>query len=103
MNQGNTPLGVPDWSGNVWTVYRLGGGWEVGGGVVGHFGLLAHGPEQRPRSPNMPCWTRRWPTCRRNTRCALNFSNITDKHYYIGGYQNSSEPRDPRACRAPHP
>src|SRR6185503_12821013 len=22
-NQGNTPLGVPDWSGNLWTVYRL--------------------------------------------------------------------------------
>ena len=33
-NQGKTPLGVADVSGNVWTVYRLGGGWEVGGGVV---------------------------------------------------------------------
>ena len=32
-NQGNTPLGVAESSGNVWTVYRLGGGWEIGGGA----------------------------------------------------------------------
>ena len=35
VNEGNTPLGVADAQGNLWTMYRLGGGWEVGGGVVG--------------------------------------------------------------------
>ena len=34
-----TPLGVADVAGNVWTVYKLGGGWEVGGGVRGTSGF----------------------------------------------------------------
>ena len=35
---GKTPLGVAKVAGNVWTVYRLGGGWEIGGGVRGQDG-----------------------------------------------------------------
>ena len=36
--QGKHPLGVADVSGSVWTIYRLGGGCEVGGGVRGTSG-----------------------------------------------------------------
>ena len=36
--EGKRPLGVAALSGNVWTVYRLGGGCEVGGGVRGTTG-----------------------------------------------------------------
>ena len=29
---GNWPLYTPPYTANLWTVYRLGGGWQVGGG-----------------------------------------------------------------------
>ena len=69
--QGKTPLASPEWSGNVWTVYGLGGGWEIGGGLRGQTGtwLTDHEPAGLADSRLRAASTRWSPTCRRSTRC----------------------------------
>jgi catecholate siderophore receptor len=88
--QGRTPLGVPDVSGSVWTVYKLGGGWEIGGGLRGQKGAwLTDTNLPGSQIPGYvlvdamvgyvtPTWEVR-----------LNGYNLTDKTWYVGGYNNT--------------
>jgi catecholate siderophore receptor len=97
---GNEPLGVPKESGSLWTVYRLGGGWEVGGGAF-------WSQEQWLTDANnaqIPAYTR-WDATiayvQKQYEIRLNFMNLTDELYYYGGYQNSPNrvlPGEPRAA-----
>jgi catecholate siderophore receptor len=96
--QGKKPLGVADVAGNVWTVYKLGGGWEIGGGVRGTSGFWLNDAN-----------TGEVPACaivdltaayvKSNYEVRLNVTNVADKTYYIGGYQNNPNrviPGEPR-------
>jgi catecholate siderophore receptor len=86
--QGREPLGVPGFSGNVWTVYRLGGGWEVGGGVRGNNGFwLNDGNTGKVPSNAQLDLTAAWVQPKWEVR--LNANNLTDDTYYVGGYQNN--------------
>jgi catecholate siderophore receptor len=99
-NQGNTPLGVADWSGNVWTVYRLGGGWEVGGGVVATSGSYLT-DQNNAKIPEYAVLDATVAYIRKKYEVRANFYNITDKLYYLAGYQNASNrviPGMPRAA-----
>ena len=88
-NEGNTPLGVPDASGSVWTIYRLGGGWEVGGGVTASSGFwLTDGNNGAVPSYAVADLTVGYIQKRYEIR--LNAYNITDKTYYLGGYNNAA-------------
>jgi catecholate siderophore receptor len=89
VNQGNVPLGVADWSGNVWTVYRLGGGWEVGGGVTATTGSYLT-DQNNARIPDYAVVDATVAYVQKKYEVRANFYNITDKLYYIGGYQNAS-------------
>jgi catecholate siderophore receptor len=96
--QGHTPLGVPEFSGNLWTVYHLGGGWEVGGGVrgTGSFYLTDTNNGSVPGHAIYDL-TAAWVQPRYEVR--VNFNNVTDKVHYIGGYQNVANrvlPGEPR-------
>ena len=86
--QGKEPLGVPKFSGNVWTIYRLGGGWEIGGGVRGNNGFwLNDGNTGKVPTNAQVDVTLAWVQPKWEVR--LNANNITDDTYYIGGYQNN--------------
>ena len=85
--QGHTPLGISDFSGNVWTVYKLGGGWEVGGGVRGtsSFNLT---DTNNGRVPGYAAYDLTAAYVKPKYEVRLNLNNVTDKTYYVGGYQN---------------
>ena len=69
--QGKTPLGVADVAGNVWTIYRLGGGWEIGGGVRGQKGTWLTDQNIPGSTDPGVCRRRRHRrrTCSGSTRC----------------------------------
>lgn len=95
-------LTIPEHSGNIWTVYRLGGGWEVGGG----FAAASTQAIDAANTPNaeLPSYWR-WDATiayvQKKYEVRLNVVNLTDELYYIGGYQNSPNrvlPATPRAA-----
>ena len=85
--EGHTPLGIARASGNVWTVYRLGGGLEVGGGARGtsSFNLTDANNGKVPGNVIYDL-TAAWVQPKYEVR--VNLNNATDKVYYVGGYQN---------------
>jgi catecholate siderophore receptor len=87
-NQGNTPLGVPEAVANVWTIYRLGGGWEVGGGLNANSGFFLT-DANNAKVPSYTVFDATAAYVQRRYEVRLNLFNVTDELYYIGGYQNS--------------
>ena len=99
-NQGNTPLGVPTWSGTVWTVYRLGGGWQVGGGTFASTPWWID-DGNRGRAPGYMRWDTMLGYVQKKYDVQLNIFNIFDEVYYLGGYQNNPNrvlPGQPRTA-----
>jgi len=97
--QGNTPLGVPEASGNVWTTYRLGGGWEIGGGARYNSSFWLT-DANNGKVPAYTVWDATVAYVQANYEIRLNARNLADKTYYIGGYQNNANrviPGEPRA------
>ena len=98
VNEGKVPLGVAEVAGNVWTVYKFGGGWEVGGGVRGSSGFwLNDGNTGEVPSAGIVDLTAAY--VRPSYEIRLNITNAADKTYYIGGYQNNPNrviPGEPR-------
>jgi catecholate siderophore receptor len=88
--QGNTPLGVADVAGNIWTVYRLGAGWEVGGGVRAQKGTwLTDTNIPGSTIPSYALLDATLAYVQKRYEIRLNVYNLADKTYYIGGYNNS--------------
>ena len=87
--QGNTPLGVPDASGNFWTTYRLGGGWEIGGGARYNSSFWLT-DANNGKVPAYTVWDATVAYVQRNYEIRLNARNLGDKTYYVGGYQNNA-------------
>jgi catecholate siderophore receptor len=98
--QGNTPLGVADVAGNLWTVYRLGGGWEVGAGARGQKGTwLTDTNLPGSTIPSYVVFDATLAYVQKQYEIRLNVYNLADKTYYIGGYNNSPSrvlPGEPR-------
>ena len=89
--QGQTPLGVADIAGNVWTTYRFGAsGFEIGGGVRGQRGTWL--TDSNIPGSTIPSYLVADATAayvQRQYEVRLNVYNMADKVYYIGGYNNS--------------
>jgi catecholate siderophore receptor len=97
-NQGKTPLGVADFAGNIWTTYKFGGGWEVGGGVRGTSGFWLN-DANTGEVPAAAIFDLTAAYVKANYEVRLNVTNVGDKTYYIGGYQNNPNrviPGEPR-------
>lgn len=97
--QGKVPLGVPDVSGNVWTVYKLGDGWEIGGGARHSSGFWLN-DANTGEVPKYTAWDATVAYVKPNYEIRLNGVNLTDRTYYTGGYQNNPNrvlPGSPRA------
>jgi catecholate siderophore receptor len=88
--QGNVPLGVARVAASTWSVYRLGHGFEIGGGVRGQTGTWltdTNVPGSRIPGYAILDATLAYVTGRCEVR--LNLYNLTDRRYFIGGYQNA--------------
>lgn len=98
-NQGRVPLGVADASGSVWSIYRLGEGWEVGGGVLASSGFWL----TDANNGKVPAYAIANATAayvQKKYELRLNLYNLADKTYYLGGYQNAANrvlPGQPRS------
>lgn len=87
-NEGRTPLGVAEASGSVWATYKLGGGWEAGGGASVSSGFwLTDG--NNGRVPAYAVFDATLAYVQRRYEVRLNLYNLTDKLYYLGGYNNA--------------
>jgi|CXWL01.1.fsa_nt_gi catecholate siderophore receptor len=85
---GNRPLGVATGSGNLWTVYRLGGGWEVGGGLRGSTGAFLT-DVNNAKLPHYVIADVTAGYVQKKYELRMNLNNISDKMHYTGGYNNS--------------
>ena len=86
---GNTPAGVADVAGSVWTIYRLGGGWEVGGGARGQKGTwLTDRNDPGTQIPPYVVFDATVAYVQKQYEVRLNVYNVFDKFYYLGGYNN---------------
>jgi len=100
VNQGRTPLGVAGRMGSVWSIYKFGGGWEAGGGVTASsgFNLTDANNGQVPPYAVLDATVA---YVQRKYEVRLNVYNLTDKTYYIGGYNNAPNrvlPGTPRSA-----
>ena len=88
--QGNTPLGVARVTGNVWTVYRLPQGFEIGGGARGQQGTwLTDTNLPGSQVPGYAVWDFTAAYVQRQYEVRLNVYNVFDTKYYVGGYNNT--------------
>jgi catecholate siderophore receptor len=86
--EGNRPLGVPSEAGSLWTVYRFGGGWEVGGGAFWSQERYID-DQSRAQIPDYVRWDAMLAYVQRQYELRFNVFNLTDELYYYGAYQNS--------------
>jgi catecholate siderophore receptor len=82
------PWGVPYASGSIWTIYRLGGGWEVGGGAFASSSFWLD-DQNRGEAPGYVRWDATAAYVQKKYEVRLNVLNLTDEVYYVGGYQNT--------------
>jgi len=88
LTEGKVPLGVPRLSGSMWTVYRLGQGWEVGGGFFAS-SYFWMDDQNRGKNPGYARWDATVAYVQPVYDVRLNVFNIGDKKYYLGGYQGN--------------
>jgi catecholate siderophore receptor len=86
--QGKTPLGVPEFSGSIWTVYRLGGGWEIGGGPYASSSWWLN-DANTGKAPSYVRWDAMLGYVQKKYDIRLNVLNVFDEVYYVGGYNNN--------------
>lgn len=86
--KGKSPLGVPSVSGSVWSIYRLGGGWELGGGAFASTTWYLD-DQNRAKAPSYVRWDATLAYVQKSYDIRLNVLNLMDETYYIGGYQNN--------------
>jgi catecholate siderophore receptor len=99
---GNTPAEVPKVAGTLWTIYRLGGGWEVGGGARGQQGAwLTDRNDPGTKIPGYIVFDATTAYVQKQYEVRVNVYNLLDKFYYIGGYNNRPDrvlPGQPRVA-----
>jgi catecholate siderophore receptor len=95
---GKRPLGVPTEAGSLWTVYRLGAGWEVGGGAFWSQEKWMD-DANTAQLPDYVRWDATVAYVQKKYEIRVNFMNLTDEFYYYGAYNNSAARVLPAAPR----
>ena len=95
--QGNELI-IPKNSGSLWTIYRLGGGWEIGGGPFYASSYYVN-YANTVSIPSYWRWDFTAAYVQKKYEARLNLLNAFDELYYIGGYQNSGNRVLPGAPR----
>jgi catecholate siderophore receptor len=101
---GKRPRNTPPYTFNVWSTYKLGGGWKVGGGVEAKGERYGYNPSGAGAIPTLPGGTAfhpntapayaRWDAMvayeQKRWGARLNVQNLFDKVYYDAVYDNGS-------------
>lgn len=95
---GKTPLNTPDYTYSVWTTYKLGGGWRIGGGADGA-GLRYGQNANTTAAPSYIRWDALVEYQQARYAIKLNILNLFDKDYYEGVYQGHVVPGMKRAAQ----
>ncbi len=95
---GKAPLNTPDYTSSLWTVYRLGGGWKVGGGVEA-VGLRWGNNTNTNAVPHYTRYDALLAYEQKSYDLKLNVLNLTDTDYYEGVYQGHVIPGTKRAIQ----
>jgi catecholate siderophore receptor len=97
--KGKTPTNTPNRTYSVWTTYKLGGGWKVGGGIEGVGDRFANATN----TIVVPAYNRVDALVEYAVSKAyslkLNVFNLFDKKYYEGVYTGHVMPGTPRAAQ----
>jgi len=91
------PLNTPNYTFNLWSVYRL-GDWRLGGGVEGA-GLRYASNTNTAATPRYARWDAMVAYEQRSYTIRLNLYNLFDKDYYEGVYAGHSVPGIARTAR----
>jgi catecholate siderophore receptor len=99
--QGQRPRNTPDYTFNLWTTYKLGGGWKVGGGLETKGERLVYNPSTTNANslftngqfnPNTAEAYQRWDAMlayeQKSYTVRLNVRNIFNETYYDALYDN---------------
>lgn len=95
---GNTPLNTPRHTANLWSTYKLGGGWKIGGGVEGA-GLRYANNTNTNAVPSYWRWDAMAQYGWDRYSVKLNVLNLLDKDYYEGVYAGHTIPGTKRAVQ----
>ena len=96
--EGNRPANAPEIAANLWTVYSLGGGWEIGGGAF-HVGERFGNTGNTLSIPSYTRWDGYIGYNHKALRIAINAYNLTDKGYFEYATGNFATPAAPRSVR----
>jgi catecholate siderophore receptor len=88
LTEGKVPLGVPEFSGSIWTVYRFLPNWEVGGGMFAS-SYFWMDDQNRAKNHGYARFDATLAYVQDKYDIRLNVFNIFDTNYYLGGYQNN--------------
>jgi catecholate siderophore receptor len=102
--KGKRPRNTPPYTFNLWSTYKLGGGWKVGGGVEAKGERYGYNPSGAGAIPTLPGGTAfhpntapayaRWDAMvayeQKRWGARLNVQNLFDKVYYDAVYDNGS-------------
>jgi catecholate siderophore receptor len=91
------PLNTPNYTFNLWSVYRL-GDWRLGGGVEGA-GLRYANNTNTNATPRYARWDAMVAYEQRSYTIRMNLYNVFDKDYYEGVYAGHSVPGLARTAR----
>jgi catecholate siderophore receptor len=88
---GKKPINTPSYTFNVWTTYKLGGGWKVGTGVEG-VGNRYGNTTNTVLVPHYARWDALLAYEQRRYDLKLNILNLANESYYEGVYQGHVVP-----------
>lgn len=102
--KGKRPRNTPPYTFNVWSTYKLGGGWKIGGGVEAKGERYGYNPSGAGAIPTLPGGTTfhpntapayaRWDAMvayeQKRWGARLNVQNLFDKVYHDAVYDNGS-------------
>ena len=95
---GKIPINTPGYTSSIWSVYRLGGGWKVGGGVEA-VGTRYGNTTNTVAVPHYTRWDALLAYEQRSYELKLNVLNLLDTDYYEGVYQGHVIPGTQRALQ----
>ena len=92
------PINTPDYTASLWSVYKLGGGWRVGGGVEA-VGTRYGNTANTVAAPHYVRYDMLVGYERRSYEIKLNVLNLLDQDYYEGVYQGHVIPGTRRSVQ----
>lgn len=95
---GRVPLLSPPYTANLWTTYKLGGGWKAGGGFQS-VGMRYGQNANTTAVPGYISWDAMLAWEQRRYALRLNVQNLFDKKFYDQVYQGFSVPGTSRAAQ----